>query len=54
MYISAEISKCCIQSFEELHAAREPQFDQSCSIQIYCFKKHSVRYELCFEKYLIE
>jgi len=24
-----------------------------CSIQIHCFKKHSVRYELCFKKYLI-
>jgi len=23
-----------------------------CSIQIHCFKKHSVRYELCFKKYL--
>jgi len=23
-----------------------------CSIQIRCFKKHSVRYELCFETYL--
>jgi len=23
-----------------------------CSIQIHCFKKRSVRYELCFKKYL--
>jgi len=23
-----------------------------CSIQIHCFNKHSVRYELCFKKYL--
>jgi len=23
-----------------------------CSTQIHCFKKHSVRYELCFKKYL--
>jgi len=23
-----------------------------CSIQIHCFKIHSVRYELCFKKYL--
>jgi len=23
-----------------------------CSIQVHCFKKHSVRYELCFKKYL--
>jgi len=25
-----------------------------CSIQIHCFKKRSVRYELCFKKYLFE
>jgi len=24
-----------------------------CSIQIHCFKQHSIRYELCFKKYLI-
>jgi len=24
-----------------------------CSVQIHCFKKHSVRRELCFKKYLI-
>jgi len=24
-----------------------------CSIQIDCFKKHSVRYDVCFNKYLI-
>jgi len=24
-----------------------------CSIQVHCFKKHSIRYELCFKKYLI-
>jgi len=24
-----------------------------CSIQIHCFKKHSVRYKLCFKKYFI-
>jgi len=24
-----------------------------CSVQIHCFKKHSVQFELCFKKYLI-
>ena len=24
-----------------------------CTIQIHCFKRHSVRYELCFKKYLV-
>jgi len=24
-----------------------------CSIQTHCFKKHSIRYDLCFKKYLI-
>jgi len=24
-----------------------------CSMQIHCFKKHSVQYELCFKYYLI-
>jgi len=28
----------------------EPQIQ--CSIQIHCFKKHSVRCDLCFKKYL--
>jgi len=23
-----------------------------CSLQIHCFKKHSIQYELCFKKYL--
>jgi len=34
------------------HVARGQQFAHPCSIQIHCFKKHSVRYELCFKQYL--
>ena len=30
-----------------------PQLGNHCFIQNHCFKKHSVRYELCLKKYLI-
>jgi len=50
--VAGQLTYCSFEIILETGTVHWIGFQIQCPVQIHCFKKHSVRCDLCFKKYL--